>query len=819
MDELDFRLSDYIKLPRSEDKPKCLYGDIKCKMAQEWARDSLRTIIYPVATLRELETLWKDFEQMSILHRRQSDSKSVEIFGITNQDHYEKMKSEFLKDNIEDLPVEDEVEAVAESVIQDIFYTSTDIDNAINWSSISGYPIIYPTRNLDELEQLWDNFNSYSNKIRRFSDSESYAFFGVNNEDHYNYLKSQFLKQDISDVEIVEESFIGDAIISHKQYGMNESEKTTDRARDLLSLLAKKNENYEEALVQNIVDKTTGEYVASHQNLKYDIMPFEDLPFFTPEEMIDFGVNQANPEDNFYGCDPIANVISEDMSNWFDSYCQSCIGYNDGYDPLKWKNSVRGLILKRDMSSDEEKDQYNQAILNLGWPPEAEFSPENQAKASKRLKMKLADRVGSVQFVDLTGMNAEDISEAAAFEFNPILKPVFIILEEGKSLHSKVIKKVTNSEYTHAAISFDPSLKKFYSFGIEESPNGIRGGFIEEHIDDKDPDSRLGVYAIFLKEPDFKKLEENVKYFIDNIKHTSYSYIGLLTNLFRIPINMKKTMICSQFVDKMLKLVDIDLSKKQSSLVTPADYEKFAKENKKIYVLFNDFVSKFKPTRIKNLVKRLTSKAVPIKEYILWTDPIGIVFEMVNNIESLDAMQELASKINLDTLNPGVKKVYDIMIAPCLEAEDYFREAKELPVKFDKDGNLFIKNIKKRDYEGEYAKSHKLLRKYEESGNIEGMKYELCKLWMMNSVIESKLHSKKFNDLPSFAIETSKEHKARAKILNDFNHFLGVVLENEPNFNFEEYYSNSPFNDAMIKIDKDTVIWSGKIIKAIMKSL
>lgn len=818
MDELEFRLSDYIKVPRSEEYNYPLSSNVKVELAKEWERDSMKSIIYPVATLEELEELWKNFELMTVTFRRISDTKSVELFGITNQEHYEKLKSEFLKDDIEDKTVEDVIKEINESATETpevgISYTPVDIEHAMEWMLHSGYPIIYPTRNLEELETLWDNFNSYPIKIRRMSDTESTRFFGISNEAHYNYLKSQFLKEDIEKPDIVQESFVGDAIISHKAFAMNEDVNTTLRAKDLLTLLARKNENYEEALIQNVVDKATREYVATHQNFKYDVIPFEDLPFFTPEEMIDFGVNQADPEGNFYGCDPVANVISEE---WFQKYCETCAGYA-GYNPVEWKNAIRTLFLKRESATDPAR--YNQAILNLGWPPEIEFSPENQVKAAKRLKMKLADQTGSTQFVDLTGMTAEDISEAAAIEVDgDILHPVFIVLEEGKTLMSKMIQGVTKSDYSHAAISFDPSMKTFYSFGIENSVNGLKGGFIEEHIEDKDPSKKMGVYAIFLKEPDFNKLKENVEYFIQHAKDTSYSYIGLLTNLFNIPINMKKTMICSQFVDKMLKLIDVDISNKHSSLVTPANYEKFAKENKKIYVLFDDVVSKFKPSRIKALITRLLKKAKPIKESIHWADPVGIVFEMVNHIESLEAMQELATKIDLNTIDKGVRKVYETMIAPCLEAECYLNEAKDFPVQFDKDGNLFVKNVKKRDYEGEYAKSHKLLRKYEETGNIEGMKYELCKLWMMNSIIEVKLHSKKFNDLPSAAVESSKEHKARAKILNDFNHFLGVVLEAEPDFNFEEYFSNSPFNDEMIKINKDTVIWSGRILKAIMKSL
>ena len=109
------------------------------------------------------------------------------------------------------------------------------------------------------------------------------------------------------------------------------------------------------------------------------------------------------------------------------------------------------------------------------------------------------------------------------------------------------------------------------------------------------------------------------------------------------------------------------------------------------------------------------------------------------------------------------------MISPCLRAE-CFNEAKDAFIQFDKEGNMFIQNIKKKDYETEYAKSHKLLRQYEKVNNIEGIKYELCKLWFMNSVIESNLH-KKGNT------KNDDELKVRAKILNDFNYFCNIFLK------------------------------------------
>ena len=90
---------------------------------------------------------------------------------------------------------------------------------------------------------------------------------------------------------------------------------------------------------------------------------------------------------------------------------------------------------------------------------------------------------------------------------------------------------------------------------------------------------------------------------------------------------------------------------------------------------------------------------------------------------------------------------------------------------------------------------------------------------MMLCMIEETLHSKKFQELPSFAIETSSAHKARAKIINDFQYYLTKVMNNEPKFNFTEYYENSPFSSAVTKINNSTLVFMGKMIKKFIKSI
>lgn len=694
-------------------------------------------------------------------------------------------------------------------------YSSEDVKQALEWSQKSGYPIIVPTLYLSELDELMENFESYPEDIKKASDEISIQYFGVPNETHYEYLKKNFLQDKTKRSDITESAIlVGDSIKSHIAFGMNESVPSIDRARDLIKCISIKTESYETVIRKDVVDKVTDEYKASNQNLNFDVVPYEDLPFYTPEEIIDAGVNQANPEDNLFGVEPVAHmdknsIMAEDgdTSDWIQRYQAACCGF-DTYNPTEWVQLINQLQFKKKFNPDMQ-DQINQSLLNLGWPPEAEFSPENRVIAKNRIKAKMNQ--GSYQFVDLTGMDAEDITEATDAENMHRLLPVYIILQQGDSIISNPIQKITHSPYSHASISFDPNLKEAYSYGINNSPRGPIGGLVKEDITklpirDK---NKLEINVIFLKKSDWEKLKENVEVFARNVMQTSYGYINLIiSHIFKIPMkNNKKHLVCSEFVDKILKLGDIDISNKDSSLVSPADMDKYGKENKKIYTVFEDIYEKLNVRRIKNLVTRLTKKADPIKEnYYTNEDVLTNLYDCGN---SLSALQEFCSCIDSDKLDKSTKKIYETFIQPMLYAEAVIDEAQNLPVQFDKEGNLFIKNMKKRNYEVEYAKSHRLLKQYEESGNYESMKYELCRLWAMNETIEENMYSK----------GSRKDMKVRARILNDFNKYMKIILAEDSKFNFQEYFEKSQFSDAVVMINKETIDWSTKIIGSLLTKI
>jgi len=48
-------------------------------------------LIHEEPTQEELERIWKNWNEMTDVQKQQSEAKSLELFGMTNQQHYEKL--------------------------------------------------------------------------------------------------------------------------------------------------------------------------------------------------------------------------------------------------------------------------------------------------------------------------------------------------------------------------------------------------------------------------------------------------------------------------------------------------------------------------------------------------------------------------------------------------------------------------------------------------------------------------------------------------------------------------------------------------------
>lgn len=786
----------------------------KVQMAKDWATQATRTIITPTDELSDLERQWDEYNSMIKKNRRESDWKSIELFGMNNQSHYELIRDKLLNKDIENeidgrIPlVKDGDSPLIESYINldsadsyynsdAINYTTEDVEKARNWADDSDRVIILPTRTLNELEGLWDAYNLMIKKHRRESDWMSLELFGITNLKHYEYLKNQFLREDINKANnynfMIEASFANKAEKYIKSICVSES--VNEIYETMIKLVRPNNSIYEELIINNIISDAIENYenVITPVVSSRDILP-EDMPYLSPDNMIDLGVFGQSPVDNYFGAIADNSMINSDISvkEWFEMYRASIDGF---YTEMKdvsadWVNKVRelsyGLSRLIETHADENKiNARKQSLLELGWDPSIEFTNNARILAKECAINRLSNRISSFRIINLEEVETPTITEEAINEIaeKTSLYPVYIVLLEGKTpIFSDSIRALTKSIYSHASISFDYSLEKMYSFAIRGE-----NGFVEESIDDIIEGSRIGVYVFFVSESIYNKLNNMIELFKKNAYKTKYSFKNLFTFVFNIPYNRDWNLICSQFVDRCLKMAGIDITHKDSSIVSPGDLERSCAKENRIYSIYKGLASEYKPNKIKNLITSLMMKHKPLAESASYLN---------------------RSNKNIDKI---LEHVFgDLDIYP-------IREAKKFPVQFDREGNLLIKNIKKIDYEAEYAKSHKLLKEYIKSKNIDGIKYELSKLWMMNCKIEEFMSSDKLRGKGQSYINNLDEVKARAKILNDFKYYLGELMKLEPDFNFTEYYEDSPFSQSTIQVDKSTLVFITSLIKKLIK--
>lgn len=533
------------------------------------------------------------------------------------------------------------------------------------------------------------------------------------------------------------------------------------------------------------------------------IWPYTVAPYFTPEESAQFkdyyATTTESDENNGYYSesthtvgdnsifhdleilknqlrntvepDEIARIKSEiDRLSAYSGEAQDF--YEEAtatqFNPRSWNKKIVTLTTKLKTEEDPEQiDIIKQAIVDLGWNPEIDYTTENQIKAKKRIESIYQERYKNIISLDLTSLvEASNVNEEVISEgFNDIIKPIHVVVVKGNTPFADVITKATKSQFSHSAICIDNDFNNLYSYNLTNGVNKA-GGFSIERMDDYPKDNRLAVFSFFVTKENYNKIVERIKLLSDNISNTAYSVANILVMPFKnINLNLNNTMICSQFVDSILKMGNINITGKDSSHVVPNDFYKAGNNtNGKIYKVFDGITKDFNPKKVINYMNKMAKKVRPVSE--------------------------------------GVTNIFDDFIYPTL------MEAK-LPIQFNKDGDVLLTNTFV-DFDREYSSSHKLLLQYAKANNTEAMKYELARLYYMNYILERRLYHNKYLS------NKEKNMKTRARVLNDFSKYLKYVLDKEPNFNFSEYYEKSIFYPHTVEVKRSTILKLKDIINYIL---
>lgn len=809
--------------------------------ADDWEEDSNSELIGNDSdNLSELEQEKNKYDMMHHKQKRVADWKSEELFGKDNTERYNELKSKYLK-NVDNFKDEyDDIEISSESSISSLSdfkldtnddneyhrldddpnnenpdYDSQLLKNAIAWCNDTMITMILPTKTLQELEDLLIKWKSMTRKHQRDSDNKSIELFGMNNMDHYDYLKKKFIgtkDNDIYDTTTVldvsnkakELDKIKDDLI--KKDELNES-SLLDYGISLLKINNIVTDDTYSAIIKENTIKNIQYKINNRYDKSYNYIPAQ-LPYFTYDEI---KIRIQDDIDFFYYGERNEGLNHDiTLKKWLDSYSLLCKGIVDTnmekFIPL-WIDKVNELCIKLYKEKDPNKIiQIKENLLLLGWNPEIKFTYENRIKATTRCKSIISEyykdsSINLSTLVQNIDNNTDIINEQ---ENKEKLYPVYILLTYTSTPAGKVIKRYTDSIYTHAALSLDSSLQKLYSF------NANVNGFSLESISKYtkyNPNSIMKLSCVFVKKIDLDIIQSKINDLLLNIKNTSYSFLNILGIAFNRSIQMNYSMVCSQFVDYIFKSIGADITNKANGLVTPKDFQIL--KNNRVYKLYEGKMINYDHIKINSMINVLTKKALYIKEDLNIINESQFINILFDNYNDINTVMYLDEKSNI--LNESNRLIYDKYIKPCIDPL-YIKETKEFPVQFDNDGNLLIKNKKNINFEVEYSKSHKLLKLYDDSTNIEGMKYELAKLWFLNLLLEERIYINKDK-------KSGEYLKVRARILNDFNKYMKIIVKENKDFNFTEYYNNTPFSDETVKINNSTLKYSGELLKKILKHI
>lgn len=514
----------------------------------------------------------------------------------------------------------------------------------------------------------------------------------------------------------------------------------------------------------NVVQKVLHE--AAEEELEYSIKKFNEVryggtPYFTAEEMKALGVSYLGDTPRFSSNPVITSFKDQPNKVWFQHYQNMLNGWSTNTLPnyYEWKKFMQSMFDKMNLADTMEvRNSYKQAILDFGWNPSVNPTNENFQFATKRISKIMEESVSNISLMDISN-DINHWNHVIKENVDESMVPMFIVFYNSTTLFNKVSRFVQKSPYSHVGIGFDYNLSKIWSF------EGNNNTLMKEDVKSIEDVREIQVFITFITPEKRAGLEHRIMMLKSS--NATYSLLNLITIPLQINYVANMKMVCSQFADTMLKLADLDLTKVGSNLVSPVILNKAVRKKEyqaKVLKVYQGPPKKYNGDKVRNFVLTMNDKSF-----------------------YSEAQQSLINKT-----------IFGIS------------EAKDLPIQFDDDGNLLIDKGENLDFEAEYSKCHLAMKNYEKAGNVEGMKYCLCKLWYLNGVLEEKIHKEKD------AKKRQEYYKVRARILGDITRYMKIVQKKDPNFDMLKEYENSPFADNKVRIRRSTLYYTIDLIKKVI---
>lgn len=318
------------------------------------------------------------------------------------------------------------------------------------------------------------------------------------------------------------------------------------------------------------------------------------------------------PIDQYYSPTDKIDYFSSDVN----------VSHEEVVDETSWKRVISELCVRMKNTSDsEQKNAIKSEISILGWNPEIPFNEEalERVRNSKHT-MHIFREVDAEDYIK----SIHSFNEATYEELKDKIVPVYICLFSGKALHSRAIEWYTHTEWSHAAMSFDSSMKQMYTFNANNnvSADGKSAGFTIESIEKYwkiDPSIKFKVHALFVTAAQRDMMRDAVDWYIKHQDDTKYSMKTIINIFFKKASDFgnefknKTEMVCSQFVYTILAIANLKLRvTKDASLVSPGDLDKSIDD--RLFSMFIGGIGVYSSKKIDNMCRKIIP-TLPLDRY------------------------------------------------------------------------------------------------------------------------------------------------------------------------------------------------------------
>lgn len=144
------------------------------------------------------------------------------------------------------------------------------------------------------------------------------------------------------------------------------------------------------------------------------------------------------------------------------------------------------------------------------------------------------------------------------------MKTVTILLTKYSDFFGRLLRGINGRGYSHASISIDEKEEIFYSFNFK----GFAIEKPKKYIPKKKVPGSLYI-RIQIPEKAYEIIKNEIYQFVNERENYTYSKLGVVLCVLRIPHKFKKRYFCSQFVAELLKKSGAVQLQKNESLYLP----------------------------------------------------------------------------------------------------------------------------------------------------------------------------------------------------------------------------------------------------------